>query len=166
MLQTNDTYVLTKIKQMHLDKVKKSRDGWRINWNAGIVIPQAGFDIDSRGFSESKVLIHQTLDDISESAWNLSPENGSFNACPKTPLPQTGFSSDDYKEFLDTVYYNDAEVSFNKYLVSKKNAFLVGKIENFWNDENKWTSNRLESLQDLWKISSLMIFTESYLYRW
>ena len=35
-----------------LMRLKRSRNGQRINWNAGIVMPQAGFQIDSWGFSE------------------------------------------------------------------------------------------------------------------
>ena len=41
-----------------LMRLKRSRNGQRINWNAGIV-PQAGFHVDSRRLSESEVLIRQ-----------------------------------------------------------------------------------------------------------
>ena len=40
-----------------LMRLKRSRNGQRINWNAGIV-PQVGFHVDSRDFSES-LLIRQ-----------------------------------------------------------------------------------------------------------
>ena len=55
-------------------------------------------------------------------------DNPSSNVCPKVPLPQTGFSSGDYKDFLSNVYYENDGVSLKIWPLKMPKLFVLNVL--------------------------------------